>query len=389
MQNRTCALVGAGTLVFVAAVSAQSADPTVFTVTTGGDSLVSFTVAPDGTLTQAGLIATGDAPQSISLSPDGSILAVGHGTSSTTVEQLQFFRVNADATFTPLLTTLVPDSPSSVEWLNNNVLAVSQTQIGPSAINTYSFNRQSNTIALVDSFAPGNFAFSMAVGGDLLFTETSFQSPNNSIVNRRFAPDGTLSGGDSERIGTGSDFAVSLAATSDGRFVYGAGGLSGPNDDLIFGFTVDADGTMTSLPALNTGTRAPAELALSPDETILYASNNGLSNGTGLVVAYAINPITGELTPTGNFVSVGDRGDANAIDTLPGFVFNLDGSGADNTRGVEVIRVGSDGSLTVFNTFALSNGSTPNALTTWVGVPEPTLAAPLMMLGLLARRRRA
>ena len=75
MHPRTRALVGAGSLVFAAVASGQATDPTVFTLSTGGDNLVSWNVAPDGTLSQRFVIPTGDAPQSISLSPDGAILA--------------------------------------------------------------------------------------------------------------------------------------------------------------------------------------------------------------------------------------------------------------------------------------------------------------------------
>ena len=259
MHLRTCALAGAGTLILAAAALGQANDPTVFAVSTSGDNLLSYTVAPDGTLTLASQIATGNAPQSMSLSPDGAILAVGHGTASTTIEEFRLYQVNADASFTPLLNTVVPDSPLDVQWLNNNVLAVTETQIGPSSVSVYNFNRTTNTLSQVDGFAPGNFVASLAVGGDFLFTETSFQTPNNAVFSRRFDANGMLSGGDSTLVGTGNEFVTDLIATSDGRFLFGPGGVSGATDDLLFSFAVDSNGQLTAAPGspIMTGTRAP------------------------------------------------------------------------------------------------------------------------------------
>ena len=390
-HNPRCAAALAAAAVLSAATLAagQALDPAVFTVSTGGDALYSQVLGDDGTLTNVDRVPTGNAPQSIALSPDGAILAVGHGTQNNVVEELRLYRVNADATFTALTQTLIGDSPLDLAWLNNDVLAATATDFGSSPITTYRYDRAADSIAAVDSFSPGSFAASLAVGGDFLFTETSFQSPNNSVVSRRFDADGNLSGGGSALVGTGSSFATDLAATDDGRFLYGAGGISGPNDDEIYAFEIDpSDGSITAVQTLFTGRRAPAELALSPDGGTLYASFNGLSNGTGVVVGYAIDPSTGTLSDTGNVAVLGDRGDANAIDALPGFVFNLDGTGADSTRGVEVIEVATDGRLRPLATFGLSDGSTPDALAVWRGIPEPTAALSLAVAGGLVLRRR-
>ena len=389
-HNPLRAATAAAAVLSAAALAAgQALDPAVFTVSTGGDALYSQVLGDDGTLTNVDRVPTGNAPQSIALSPDGAILAVGHGTQNDVVEELRLYRVNPDATFTALTQTLIGDSPLDLAWLNNDVLAATATDFGASPITTYRYDRAADSIAAVDSFNPGSFAASLAVGGGFLFTETSFQSPNNSVVSRRFDADGNLSGGGSALVGTGSSFAVDLAATDDGRFLYGAGGISGPNDDEIYAFSVDpSDGSITAIQTLFTGRRAPAELALSPDGSTLYASFNGTTNGTGVVVGYAVDPMTGELTETGNVAVLGDRGDANAIDALPGFVFNLDGFGADSTRGVEVIEVADDGMIRPLATFALSDGSTPDALAVWRGIPEPTAALSLAVAGGLALRRR-
>jgi sugar lactone lactonase YvrE len=393
MRNTLTSIAATAALaITTSAALGQAIEPALFTISGAGDSLVSWTLLPDGTLVEADRIATGNAPADVALSPDGSLLAVTHGTADEIREELRLYRVNADATVSPILTRFVADSPANVAWVNDNVLAVTETKIGPSSVSTYAFDADTITLDYVDGFASGVFSFSLTAADGTIFVESSFDSPNNAITSRQVAPDGTILGGDDVVIGTGGDFVTDLVATSDGRFVYGPGGISGPSDDLLFGFAAAPDGTLSAVPMspVLTGTRAPAEVAMSPDDAVLYVTNNGLGSTDGRLVAYAIDPVTGELSPTGNSLVLGDRGDAGAIDTLPGYVFHLDGSGADDTRGLEVIAVGPGGSLASLAVYEASGGFTPDALATWVGIPEPTAGAAglLAAAGLLGRVRR-
>src|SRR5688572_17419699 len=106
---------------------AQSIQPAVFVTNNVGDSVTSFTVNPDGSLSRVAAFPAGDGPQTTSLSPDGRFLAVANGTIATTVEELRIFEVNPDATLALRLTTTVPDSPLDVQWTSNAHLDVTQT----------------------------------------------------------------------------------------------------------------------------------------------------------------------------------------------------------------------------------------------------------------------
>lgn len=379
--------LGLAVLGVASAASAQSNTPSVFTLSTGGDFVNSYSVAPDGSLTLAGTAATGDAPQSLALSPDGQVLAVASGTQSNTVEDIFFYQVQSDGSLSFLSNQLVPDSPQGMEWADNNTLVINATQIGPTFVNSYNYDRTLRQLQPRDSFGAGTFAFSSTYANGVYFTETSFQSPANSIVSRLVDSNGQFSGGDEILIGSGSEFVVDLDITSDGRFFYGPGGISGSTSDLLFAFSADANGNMSAVQTLATGYRAPAEVAISADDSTLFMTNNGTSANSSSLVAFDIDPNTGELTYRTEFV-LGDRGDANEIDTLPGFVFHLDGIGQDDTRGLEVIRINADGTLTGLGTTASQTGNTFNALVTWQPIPEPTFVAPLALLGLALRRRR-
>lgn len=377
---------------------AQSVAPAAFVVNNAGDSITSYTLNPDGTLNRIGIFATGDLPQALSLSPDGKILAVGHGTSASTPEELRFYGVNADATLTPLLTTTTPDSPLDMLWLNNDVLAVTRTVIGPSEVYAYAFDRSSNLMTTRDIISTGTFTSGIAVAGNTLYADAGFLS-GGSLSAWSFDASGDLEFVETEAIG-GGGVSVDYAATPDGRFLYAAGGIGG-NEDELHAFGIAPSGALTPLsgtPFLLDG-RAPAEVIVDENGERLYVSFNWRNAGTGIIRAYEIDPATGAITDTGDvFVlggGVGDRGDTGPLAILGDVLFNLDMSTfRDGVLGLQTIRINPDGSMSHIDLLdtgtALGNVSD---LAVWGGmpIPEPGSAMALAALGTigLLRRRRA
>src|SRR4051812_14746701 len=119
---------------------AQSAQRAIFVTNNVGDSVTSFIVNPNGTLSRVGVFPSGDGPQTTSLSSDGKWLAVANGTASTTTEELRIFQVNNDATLTQRLLTTVPDSPLDVQWMSSTGLAVTHTALsGTNEVRTFNY----------------------------------------------------------------------------------------------------------------------------------------------------------------------------------------------------------------------------------------------------------
>ena len=112
MKIARLAALGGSVVVSTGSIAlAQSIQPAVFVINNVTHNVTSFTVAPTGQLNTVNSFPTGNNPQATSLSPDGRLLAVAHGTQSTTVEELRVYQVNPDATLTQVGQTFVNDSP--------------------------------------------------------------------------------------------------------------------------------------------------------------------------------------------------------------------------------------------------------------------------------------
>ena len=179
-------------VVFIALTSvaaAQSSEPAIFVTNNVGDSVAAMTVNLDGSLAFVGTFAAGEGPQTISLTPDGRFLAVGHGTISSTTEELRIFQVNSDATLTHLLTSLVPDSPLDAQWLDNAFLAVTETSLsGDNHVRTFRYDDLANTLTPDDVDFTGDFntALDRTDDGAFLFANSSLGSRSISMVTERW-----------------------------------------------------------------------------------------------------------------------------------------------------------------------------------------------------------
>src|SRR5688500_4109445 len=301
-MHRPRRLAALAAAVFVSSSSvalAQSIAPAVFVTNNVGDSVTSFTVNPDGSLTRVAAFPSGDGPQTVSLSPDGRFLAVANGTISTTFEELRIFEVNPDATLTQRLATVVPDSPLDVQWTGNAHLAVTQT--GVANVRMFEYNAAANTFNQTDIEPTGTFNSRLhyAPARNTLYANNTGAGAGIRAFN--VAPGGQLNLVDNEPV----SFVVDMAATHNGNFMYGAGGISG-DGNRIYAYTVAPDGSLTAHPAgsFTSPGESPKDIAFSGDDRVLIAGH-----GTDATVqTFLLNSATGDPTHSGFMIDVSSQG---------------------------------------------------------------------------------
>lgn len=342
----------------------QSTQPAVFVTNNVGDSLTSFTVNPDGTLNRVNVFPSGDGPQAISLSPDGRFLAVGHGTMSTTTEELAIFRVNADATLTHRLTTLVPDSPLDVQWLANDVLAVTQTSIFVgNNVQTFRYDDGLANLSPIDIATTGSFNSRLATArnGALLYANNT--NGGNSVFAFGVQASGELDLIENEA--TGSLIAVSMTATHDGNFLYGAGGISG-DGNRILGWSIDGQGALSPLPGstFTSPGESPKVIALTDDGQRMV-----VGHGTDATFwSFLRETSTGNLQATSNFFDVGLQGTLADLQIMGDLLFVTDSSTAiDGITGIYSFRFQADGSFQQLGPIQETLGGRPEYIATWPG----------------------
>ena len=367
-----------------AQVLAQSAQPAIFVTNAVGDSVSSFLVNPNGSLSFVATVPSGDAPQTISLSPNGRWLAVANGTASTTTEELRIFEVNSNATLTPRLTTTVPDSPLDIQWMSNTHIAVAQTGFG--IVRSYNYNSGANTFLQEDIEGAGGFTSRLARShnGSVLYANSTSGGQQISVFT--VAPNGQMTFVEAEPV----SFAVDMRATNNSKFVYGAGGISG-DGNRIYGFTADpVTGALTPMPqgSFTSPGESPKDFAILGDDSILLAGH-----GTDATIqSFKIDQTTGALTPTGFSFDVGGQGTLGDIQAMGNLLFATDEStSSDGIRGVYSFRINPDGSFTQNGPILDSGQGVPEYIATWAGVPEPSSTL-MLAIGagsmIYSRRRR-
>jgi 6-phosphogluconolactonase (cycloisomerase 2 family) len=340
---------------------AQSIEPAIFVTNNVGDSITSLAVNGDGSLSFMNTFATGESPQAISLSPNGRFLAVGHGTISSTTEELRIFEVNSDATLTPRLTTLVPDSPLDALWLSDTILAVPETDTSSSTIRTYHFDDLGNALVEVDVAATGGFATSLtkSADGQRLFTNDSFGSLSSLTVDAA----GQMTLIETEPI---SLFAVHVDLTNDGKFLYASSGISG-GGNAIQAYSVDAGGMLDILPnsPFTSPGESPKVTAVTGDDRVLVAGHGSDAS----IWSFTRDLATGALTSTGHLFDVGSQGSLGDLTIMGDLMFVTDESTfGDGIAGVYSFRINADGSFTQLGPVVDTQGTRPEYIAAWSGL---------------------
>lgn len=373
----------ASLILFTPPARGQSTEPAVFVahyVATAPQfdnyaSVASFTVNANGTLNFVGIYYTNDYPQTIAVSPDGRFLAVGHGTSSVSFEDLLVFRVNADASLTMFAVILVPDSPLDVVWLRNDVIAVTETSSGDdNRVHTYLLDDVAATVTPIDSEPTGTFNAWIAAhpSGDFLYAQES-DLGGQSLGIRTFSvnPDGSI---DLVQFFNTTIFPLCMAVTPDGSKLYsvaGIGSFGGNDPTRIHGFHVSSqDGSlslMSGSPFVSPGS-SPAYVDVSSEGDYLYVGHGQ----DATVHSFSINPVTGELIPTGFSFDVGSQGDIGELAVLDDILFvTREFNSTQAPRGLFVLQLGSDGSMLPIGNIVDTQGKRPQALAVWN--PQPVV----------------
>lgn len=361
-----------------APAAGQSLEPAAFVTNNVGDSITSFTINPNGSLNFVGVTPSGEGPQTIALTPDGKYLAVGHGTIASTFEQLRIFAVNGDATLTEVLVELVPDSPLNAKWLNNEVLAVTETSLsGPNQVITYQFDPDATTLTVVDEQFTGSFNTSIVATakGTLLYANNTLGT--NSIFAFASDANGVLSPLETEVVEP--LFAVAVAASPDANFLYGAGGISGTGNEIL-AFRIQPDGTLTSLPGTQSPGQSPKVVDMTDDGMVLVAGH-----GTDSTVQSFLRDVeTGQLIPTGFSYDVGSQGNLGDLVVMGDQMLVTDESTSDDgLRGLLSFRVHADGSFTQLGPIVDTQGGRPEYISVWPGA-SPILLGDVNLDGVVS-----
>ncbi|HEY6563105.1 MAG TPA: beta-propeller fold lactonase family protein [Pirellulaceae bacterium] len=387
MQTRTTTLLyAAALLVGTRLADGQSLTPAVFVTNNVGDSVTSFTVLPDGTLNRVSVTPSGDGPQTVSLTPGGRFLAVANGTASTTTEELRIFAVNADATLSPRLTVLVSDSPLDAQWLNDEILTVTDTSAGgANSVQAFRYDSIMNSLTMVDTEPTGSFNTRLATTrtGGLLYANNT--SGTDSIFAFSATAGGALTLIENEI--TDPVFAVDIAASRDGNFLYGASGISGGGNSIL-GFAIDGAGQLTPLaasPFVSSGV-SPKVIALRGDDRVLVAGH-----GTDATFrTFLRDPVSGGLVATSNMFDVGLQGTLGDLQIMGDLLFVTDSSTAtDGIAGLYSFRLNADGTFNQLGPILDTLGSRPEYIAPWVGVPDPAggVLGMLLAWSILVRER--
>ncbi len=346
LTHRSLALLAALPL----AAAAQPDEPTLFVAHYhgGGATVASFIINADGTLTQADNEPSGIWSDSIAISPDGSTLCVGNpaGTSDglATSDYAYLFNINSDSTLSQIGSVVIPESPLAMTWLDNDTIAILNSDLSNSIINTYDVDLEVPTLTLVDTEATGGFATNFANdrSRSVLFTQDSF---SNTIFRYAYDEAGNLSASGSVSQGS---YALDVTLSADSRFLYSAGGISSDRNKVT-GYAVNEASNPVPLMALPgspyiSAGNSPANIAIMPAGDYLF-----VGHGTDATVrGFAIDNEDGSLTPTSAFYDVGGQGSIGDMTTYQDLLFVTDDwlDSSSDDRGVLVFQIDAAGNMT-------------------------------------------
>lgn len=331
----------------------------------------SFTANPDGTVNYVGNYFTNNNPQAIAVSPDGRFLAVGHGTASSTTEDLIVYKINYDASLTMWAVILTPDSPLDIEWVRNDVIVACETDSsGPNFVHAYRLvenNPIPTRLTLIDTEPAGQFTdyLQRHPSGNYLYASASpLTAGGNRIRTYGVNPDGTLTFIEDE---FSSSYVLDLAITHDGSKLYSAGGigsLAGGNSHLVHGFNTEGEfgiAPMNGTPFFSPN-NSPAHVTVTGDDKFLLVGHGS----DGDVRSFMISPEDGFLTDTGNVISIGGQGDIGAMKAMDRFLYvTRRYSSTGNPQGLLVYHINNNGSFVNVGGLIDTHGTASDAVAVW------------------------
>lgn len=358
-SKRDCKFATISSLMMLSSITLGQSDlPSVFVANNVSDEITSFTVNLDGSLAFVGIYFSSDGPQTIDLSPDGNYLVIGHGTANDEVEVVNIFQVNSDASLTEVVSILVPNSPLDVLWIDDNIVAITETG-SPSFAHTYWFDRDKASLTLIDTQGTGSFNTHLSLLPDTstFYSQDTF---SNTIQWVDVSPEGVMNSLGS--INTSGVYPIDPVVTPNALILYAAGGISNGGHS-IEGMTIGANGSLSPAPGspyVSPG-QSPAYLAVSEDSSILFVGHG--SDAT--VWSFLIDPEDGSLTSTGFMFDVGLQGTIGDVVVLRDQLFIGDESTAiDGIAGIYSFDIHPNGSFTMVGLYE-SQGIRPEAMVAW------------------------
>ncbi len=355
-------VVCAAALALTAGALGQAETPALFVVNNVSAEITSFAVTPEtGGLTLVEVLPTAPFPQATALSPNGRWLAVTHATKSDTVEVVRVYEVQADASLELVVDDLTPDSPLGAAWIDDEYLAITQTDFGGANLAiVYRLNERAGTLTPVDQADTGTFNTSLAADPATrrLYAQDSF---GFTVYQYNVDLDGMLSLNHS--VSTSPVYPLDLSLTPAGDRLFAGGGISN-SGNKVNAWLVGEEGveSVPGAPFVSAGA-SPAYTAVTGDGQILV-----VGHGTDATVrTFGIQP-DGSLAATSFVFDVGLQGTIGDIQTLGDLVFVTDESTAlDGITGVYAFRAEGDGTLTQLGAINLTGGVRPEAMAVWAG----------------------
>lgn len=297
----------------------------------------------------------------IAVSPSGRYVVNTHATSFSDFEQITIWSTNPDGTLTMEGSALTPDSPLGIAWITDDLIAVTRTQTtsANNEILTYRFVPPA-TLTLADRKPAGGFAAYVTAhpNGRVIYVGNS---TTGEI--RVFGVSATGALTLMQTIPTGA-YPLDPAISPDGTLLYAFGGISS-GGSVVTGHFIDNDGLLSPVPGspFISGGSSPKEGEFSPDGSLLYVSHG--SDAT--VRSYFVDPVTGDLSPTGGVFDVGLQGSHGDTGVLRGLVmFTDDTTATDGLTGLYVFGIAADGGFfDQRGPLVPTQGITPEHIATW------------------------
>jgi 6-phosphogluconolactonase (cycloisomerase 2 family) len=363
-----------GALVLLGAVPlalGQAGGPTLFVANNGNleGSVSAMAIEPDGSLSLINRVITGTRPNTstpcsgcnpyeIALSPGGLYLATGHASGTNVIEQITIYKVAADGSVSFVMAEPIAATPMDVAWVSDELLVATMVDPVPNLLLLLRFDPAVPSLTLVDSEPVGSFSTYIAVHPSRQYVYVNDSGSARMLRAFRVEANDTLTLIDSEY--TGSYYNLELTVTHDGTRLYAAGGIT----YVVGGYDIAGDGTLTPISGqpFATGSLSPSNVFSSPDDAFLLV---GIGNDA-TVRSAAIKEDTGELIFTSFFHDVGLQGTLGDVAALDDLVFVTDNSSAlDDATGVQVLRLGTDGSFTPLGGVVPTGGISPRSLALW------------------------